>query len=732
MRLSGWQVAPRQQSRLSSARKRNRTVTGSDLGSAASWSYGLAALCYAAFAIRLAIGWRGGARATLLVAAVSATALWAAGNVAAVHYPESLARLAANVLDALRYACWFAFLTFLLKGPTAEEPMATPLASASVRWTALLVLAGLAASLFLSERQVSAQVLGAQGRTVEFLLRLGIAIFGLFLLEQLLRQARPHARWGLKPLCVGLAGAFAFDIFFYAEAMMFGRLDPSIFAARGFANALVIPVLAMATARNTGWTIELHMSRGVVFHTTALLLSGAFLLVVAAAGYFVRYFGGGWGQALQIELLFAALLFGMLVASSGKFRAKLKVFVSKHFFSYRYDYRQEWLRFTRTLSEESSVRKVQERCIEALANLVESPGGGLWLKHDGDAHRPASRWNMTPVDAAAVEATDGPMARFLERTGWVINLQENATAPARYPQLVLPEWLASLPNAWLVVPLVSGAELVGFVVLMTPRVAIDVNWEVLDLLKTASRQAASYLGQIRATEALLEARKFDAFNRMSAFVVHDLKNLVAQLSLMLRNAERHRSNPEFQRDMLTTVEHVVGRMNHLMLQLRVGTTPVEKPQITDLARIVQRVCVAKSAPGTIINAALAPGLCTIGHDERLEHVVGHLVQNALDATSGSGTVSVKLERQKSLASLEIADTGIGMSPEFVRDRLFKPFETTKASGMGIGVYESWQYVTGLGGQILIDSAPGTGTRVRVLLPLADGVTAPSTALPEAT
>jgi signal transduction histidine kinase len=120
----------------------------------------------------------------------------------------------------------------------------------------------------------------------------------------------------------------------------------------------------------------------------------------------------------------------------------------------------------------------------------------------------------------------------------------------------------------------------------------------------------------------------------------------------------------------------------------------------------------------------------IGHDERLEHVVGHLVQNALDATSGSGTVSVKLDRQERLASIEIADTGIGMSPEFVRDRLFKPFETTKPSGMGIGVYESWQYVSGLGGQILIDSKPGAGTRVRVLLPLADGAMVPADALPE--
>ena len=192
-----------------------------------------------------------------------------------------------------------------------------------------------------------------------------------------------------------------------------------------------------------------------------------------------------------------------------------------------------------------------------------------------------------------IESANVPLVRFLERTGWVINLQEYASDPEQYPELTLPPWLASVPRAWLIVPLVSATELIGFVVLATPRAAIDVNWEVLDVLKTASRQAASYLGQIRATEALLEARKFDAFNRMSAFVVHDLKNLVAQLSLMLRNAERHRNNPEFQRDMLTTVEHVVGQMNHLMLQLRVGTIPLEKPQLTDLEKLVRKVFAAK-------------------------------------------------------------------------------------------------------------------------------------------
>ena len=701
-------------------------MTGSDLATAASWSYGLAAICYAAFAIRLAIGWRGDLRATLLIAATFATTLWAASNIFVVFSAVSTAWLVANAFDALRYGAWFAFLGYLLKGPTADEPRAAVLSTPVVRWAIVVVAAALAASVALSEGLLPAQMLGASGRTAEYTLRLGLAIFGLILVEQLLRRALPQARWGLKPLCVGLAGVFAFDIFYYAEAMMFGRLDASIFVARGFANALIIPFVAMATARNTGWTIDLHMSRGVVFQTTALLVSGTFLLAVAAAGYFVRYLGGGWGQALQIEVLFAALLFGLSVASSGRFRSKIKVFVSKNFFSYRYDYREEWLRFTRTLSEESSVPRVQERCIEALANLVESPGGALWLGRESEGFRPASRWNMAvaDADADAVEPANGPLAGFLERTGWVINLHEYASAPASYPDLTLPLWLPSIPDAWLVVPLVSASGLAGFVLLKKPRAVIDVNWEVRDLLKTASRQAASYLEQIRATEALLEARKFDAFNRMSAFVVHDLKNLVAQLSLMLRNAERHRNNPEFQRDMLTTVEHVVGRMNHLMLQLRTGTTPLEKPRSTDLEEVVRSVCAAKTLSGAAIHLDLAPGICTIGHDERLEHVIGHLVQNAIDATTDGGAVTVRLRRDDRFAAIEIADTGAGMSPEFIRDRLFKPFETTKTTGMGIGVYESRQYVSGLGGQILVDSTPNEGTRVRVLLPIAEGAVAP--------
>jgi putative PEP-CTERM system histidine kinase len=394
------------------------------------------------------------------------------------------------------------------------------------------------------------------------------------------------------------------------------------------------------------------------------------------------------------------------------------VFVSKNFFSYRYDYRHEWLRFTRALAASDPGRSLDERLVRALADLVESRGGALWVQRDGEFVQTA-RDGLPAIEAT--EPAAGPLAAFLARTGWVIRLREFARAPERYPGLALPQWLAALgEEAWLVVPLAAAGELDGFVVLASPRAPVDVNWEVLDLLKTASRQAASDLAQRRAAGALLEAQKFDAFNRMSAFVVHDLKNLVAQLTLLLRNAERHRHNPEFQRDALETIDHVTQRMNALMMQLRSGTTPVERPVPVDLEAIVRRQHALKSAGRDAGRGAIAleaaAGVQVLGHEDRLERVIGHLIQNALEATAERGGVAVRLAADGPNAVVEVADDGVGMAPEFVRDKLFRPFQTTKAHGMGIGVYESFQYVAGLGGRMLVDSTPGAGTRVRVLLP----------------
>ena len=682
------------------------------------WSYGLALAAYTIFSARVAIGSRRSARARLLLLALVTTAVWAALSLPVAFEPSHAGALFVSTADALRYGAWLAFLWHLLQRPDGASARPTR----GTRNAFIAIGAVLLLSVLFGEGFDVPGMPGLAGPRAGFLLHLAIAVFALTLVEQLVRRAPPPMRWSIKPLALGLAGAFGLDLLFYADAALFGALDADIWASRGFANVIVIPFLAIATARNTGWTVDLHLSRGAVFHSSALLVSGGFLLLVAGAGYFVRYFGGVWGRALQIELLFAAALAVVLVASSRRFRSRLKVFISKHFFSYRYDYREEWLRFTRALSVESSLHGVQERTITALADLVESPGGALWLMEGSRGYVVAARWKVPPIEA--IEPVDGKFSAFLDRTGWVVDIAEARAVPARYDGLALPAWIDSIPSAWLVVPLATGPELIGFAVLTAPRAAIKVDWEVRDLLKTASRQAASYLGHMRAAEALLEARKFDAFNRMSAFVVHDLKNLVAQLSLMVKNAERHRDNPRFQSDMLETVQHVVGRMNALMLQLRNGAEPVENARAIDMDVIVRRVCAAKSASRPI-EPESAPGAMVLGHEQRLEHVIGHLVQNAIDASPPERAIAVRVESADRFIAIVVSDDGPGMTPEFIRERLFKPFETTKQAGMGIGVYESAQYVNGLGGEIQVDSRPGAGTRVCVRIPRAEAPSRPS-------
>lgn len=458
------------------------------------------------------------------------------------------------------------------------------------------------------------------------------------------------------------------------------------------------------------------MSQRAALHSATLLIVGTYLLFMAAAGYYVRFFGGEWGRALQMALLFAALLVLAALTFSGSMRARLRVQVGKHFFSYRYDYREEWLRFTQTLSAQGGFTGMGRHVVRGLADMVESPSGALWLKDpSGRFFAQAAFWNMPA--SPATEDVGSPLCRFLLDSGWVINLEEYRSLPRRYDGLELPSWLVEVPNAWLVVPLTTGSELIAFVVLATARTRIDVNWEVNDLLKTAARQAGAFLGQMQASEALLEVRKFDSFNRMSAFVVHDLKNIVAQLSLMLKNAERHRENPEFQKDMLMTVNHSVERMRKLMMQLREGATPLDGPRGIDLADVVRRIQTAKSGQGRDVELNIEERLIARGHEDRIERVVGHLVQNALDATENGGRVWLRLARQGTHALIEVGDTGRGMSPDFVRERLFKPFQTTKPTGMGIGAYESFQYVHELGGKLSVDSAVDIGTQVDLLLPL---------------
>ncbi|TAN79523.1 MAG: PEP-CTERM system histidine kinase PrsK [Gallionella sp.] len=680
------------------------------LTSIAAFSYATAAAAFLFLSGLLLTSWRGRPHVVTLVVACSLTMLWAAAVAYQLAWGQPLSLLA-DALEILRNAGWSFFLVMLL-WPSRQNDASSPFrARPFVAAIAAFYLALFFATVYTywgSELSRSAFAF-----MVVIVGRVAMAIVGMVLVEQFYRNTPATQRWGIKYACLGIGGMFAYDLYLYSDALLFRHVNSEIWAARGMVNAVIVPLIAVSAARNPQWSLKIAVSRRILFHSASLFGVAIYLLAMAAAGYFLRFFGGSWGAVLQAAFLFGAAILLVGVLFSGTLRSWLKVSISKHFFSYNYDYREEWLRFTRTLSKDG--HGLGERAIQAVAELVESPGGSLWISRESGNCEPVARWNM-PLPTG-LEPANSSFCQFLENKQWVIDLQEFEASPEKYETFTIPQWLRTLPKAWLVVPLIQHRKLFGFVVLAQSRSKIKLNWEVNDLLEIAGNQAASYLAQQEAANALLVARQFESFNRMSTFVVHDLKNLVSQLSLLLSNVEKHKNNPEFQKDMIDTVDLSVQKMKRLLEKLSSGTT-VEKPAPLLVEKLLQQAVAAKSVaePKPALRVS-DHGLEILANWASLERVIGHLIQNAIEATPKDGQVLVRLIKEADTAIIEVQDTGHGMSAEFIHERLFKPFESTKTAGMGIGVFESQEYVRELGGQLEVASSQASGTTFRVILPL---------------
>ena len=676
--------------------------------SIATATYLIAAVAFAVLGVLLATLWRGRPRARPLGLACALSTLWCAmlGWEAA---PLGGLHAEAEVLEVLRSAGWTLFL-MSLAGDYRNRDASALLGIKTSAW-------GIAAS-YLAFLIAAATGIGAAGPAdavglLPVTAHVGAAVLGMLLVEQLYRNKPPQERWAMKFVCLGVGALFAYDFYLYSDSMLFQQINPDIWAARGVVNALTVPLIAISMGRSKAWSTELVVSRRVMFHSVALFGSAIYLLAMGSAGYYLRYVGGSWGTVMQVAFLVGAVILLVVILFSGTFRAWLKVFISKHFYSYNYDYREEWLGLTRTLS--ASGPGLGERTIQAVGALVESPGGALWLRRDSAGCAPVAAWNL-PLPTVS-EPDESAFCRFLADKQWVVDLDEMRTDPEKYGQVEMPAWLRDFARGWLVVPLILQGRLYGFMLLTQPRSNLALNWEVIDLLKIAASQAASYLAQEDAANALMVARQFESFNRMSTFVVHDLKNLVSQLSLLIPNAEKHRNNPEFQRDMLDTVTHSVQKMKLLLQKLSRDESP-ERPAPLVLEQVLRQALTLKAAfePHPVLEVRDG-GLCVLADRERLERVLGHLIQNAIEATPKDGSVLVRLSRSGASALVEIVDTGEGMSEEFIRERLFKPFESTKSAGMGIGVFESREYIGELGGRLEVASQPKAGTTFKVLVPL---------------
>lgn len=620
-----------------------------------------------------------------------ASAVWAAASAAVGVVPSA----ALALLDSVRLSAWLLLAVSLITAGAAGLGQRYLLAAALFCGAAVAVdLRALLAGF------------GPWDPYVQVLARIGFGVFGLLTIENLWRNTDPSRRWHVWPVCLALGLLFSYELFLFSDAFITrGRVDPGLALGRAVAAAFAVPLLVLAMARNDQWRVDIHVSRQVVLHTATFLASGCFLLAVAVAAVLLRGFGGNWGLVLQLAMLFGSVVVLATVLSSGSLRQRLKFLISRNFFTHRYDYRVEWLKFIELVSEPRQSEELPVRIIRALAAFVDSPGGMLWSAGPGSGYRATAAWRVRAEHGVAMSGDDPFLAGFRDG-GWIQECPTEATRGG---------WDFASPRSWLAVPLSHRLEIVGFVVLDRPTYPVTLDWEAFDLLRAAGRQAASYLAEERSTRGLRDSELLTEYSKRFAFVVHDIKNLASQLGLIVANARRYMDNPEFQRDMLQTVEDSVARMNHLLSQLKADQAPT--PQPADPAEIAAAVAGEFSVVAEIGDADRGCAV-TIAPD-KLRSAIGHLVQNALDASSAGDPILVRAHRSGSRFLIEIVDRGVGMDEAFIRNELFVPFRSTKSTGYGIGAFQTRELIRMAGGDLEVVSRPDVGTTMRVILPLVD-------------
>jgi putative PEP-CTERM system histidine kinase len=524
---------------------------------------------------------------------------------------------------------------------------------------------------------------------------------------------------------LGLSLIWVYDLNLYTSLYLGSTTAPRLTEWRGLAVALAAPLFALATRRDGAWRVRL--SRAATFQSLSLLAICAYFALMAILATALRGSGIDWSSSLMITVLAIMTVGAMVLIPSARARGWVKIKLAKHVFEHRYDYRTEWLRFTETLGRAGpDAPPLSERIVKAFADVADTPGG-LLLVSDGGSSLAIADSSCWPGNSPAPDALDETIEFWaqLEASASVVELEgfRQGWAKARDNELCVPKWLLEDKAAWAGIPLLHHQRLIGLVVLAAPEYRRQLDWEDFDLLRTAGNQAASSLAEALGQEALSHAQRFEEFNRRFAFILHDIKNLVSQLSLLARNAERHADNPDFRTDMVATLQSSVGKMNELLNRLAPhAQSRVQRIEAQPLRPILSAAIAAKRRDREV-NLIGDASLIAMVDAAALEQAVAHLVQNALDASSEE-PVTVRVSQHDTNVVVAIIDKGVGMDGDFIRNQLFQPFASTKSGGFGIGAFEARSLITAMGGRIAVDSRPGRGTTFSITLPTAEPVSEP--------
>lgn len=668
-------------------------------------SFAAASILYALISLLFIMGWTGQRVGGLLIAACITASAWA-GVISLSNTTMPVDSFTVAVFEILRIGIFVALLGLL---SIARDAPASIRNATQVAW--LLCLTALALAWFLGW--------DGPGRPAT----LGLAVLGgiaIVAAGGALSARAGSARAAFfaqhtRLLVLGVAGVLLFDVLFLFLAARPSALDDLLWQARAALNVLFIPILAIAIRRNEAWGIDIFLSRQAILYSSILFAVCLYLLVVGLGGNVVVHYNKGWSEWLYLLLFPGALLLMLALLVSNPLRARFQVFLAKHFFRNKYEYREEWLRLISTLSGIGR-GSTKEVVIKALAQIVKSPAGSLWTLDES-----AKEYRFAASYGEQVElpnfSVDDPLLGFINKHHWLVDFVEFADNPDLYENIALPQWLINDPTAWLIVPLVFRHEVRGLVLLRKAEGSLALNYEDRDLLKTVGHHVAVHLAQERVDNLLTEARQFEAYNRLTAFLMHDLNNLIAQQSLIVENAKKHKRNPDFIDDAMQTIAGSVERMKSVMSELkrRGGESVRKSTQLKFLISTAADNCAGRQ-PEAEVDIRLS-GKNVAVDAERFVMVLTHLIRNAQDATPASGFVKVQAGSDSGESWIRVIDSGSGMSREFIRDRLFKPFDSTKGSqGMGIGAYQAREFVREMGGDLRVESEPGKGTTFTMILP----------------
>ena len=668
--------------------------------------YVLDFLGYGVFAAVLAMRNFRWPMSALMALAAALTTAWAISELGSSlsFSPDWFVRLA----SALRDGAWFA-VSLAMMDRTSRSLTA---------WRVLVAIT--ACMVFLDAALTTGNItLGSMAgvRIDGRLSALLVTILGCILIENLARNSTRDQFWSRKFLIIGMAAILTFQFVIQLTAFLNQQSTPTSIIAGPFFYLIALPLFALTAVRTPNTTPQVYPSRKVIFHTASLVIAGIVFQGTALAAYYLRSYGGGTGVALAIILAFAVFVSLLGIATSSTLRSRLRNLINENFYKYKYDYRAEWTKFIFALSavEETGTSL---KVLRTFADLMDSQGGALWLWKDSFRQFvPTAKWSVR-ANLKPIVRDDTILTHFENDASTLIDLT-NIDQPEE-----LSSWKKQLPDSWLIVPLRYRSQLTAIILLSKPRTPRDLDWEDRNLVALVAMQLAAYLVHDETNQALLDAKQMEEFNKRFAFVVHDMKNTIGQLELLARNSERFSEDPTFQKDMSITLKNSVEKLNALLVQLRPDQGKQEnnsmrgRDEVINVVDLVKSFVVEKQGFGLPVSMsdAVSPACATIADEKTLINVLEHVVANAIDVTPSNAKVELQLTAQRGAIRISINDHGPGMSQEFINERLFRPFRTTKQRGFGIGAYQAREKVRNMGGNFEVFSTEGHGTRVVISLP----------------